>query len=79
MEDNADFDVVPDVNDRQEIPPYQVEPQPAALARESDANDSSKGEDEIEDPVPVDADELVGRVGNTNWWVKFIFLFSFDA
>ena len=75
MEDNADFDVVPDVNERQEIAPYQFEPQPVVLARESDASDSSEGEDEIEDQVPVDADELVGRVGNTNWWVKFIFYF----
>ena len=61
-----DFDVLPDLNERQEIAPYQFEPEPAADTGDSDSSENSEEET---DDHPMQADELVGRVGNTDWWV----------
>lgn len=69
MDENGDFDVLPDVNERQEIAPYQFEPEPAAITTDSDSG-SDISEEESDDH-PMQADELVGRVGNTNWWVFY--------
>ena len=62
-----DFDVLPDLNERQEIAPYQFEPEPAANTGDSDSSENS--EEETDDHPIVQDDELVGRVGNTDWWV----------
>ena len=59
-----DFDVLPDLNERQEIAPYQSVPEPTADTGDSDSSENSKEET---DDHPMQADELVGRVGNTDW------------
>ena len=66
MVESVDFDVLPDLNERQEIAPYQFEPEPAADTNESDSCENSEEET---DNHPMQADEHVERVGNTDWWI----------
>ena len=47
------------------IAPYQFEPEPAADTGDSESSENSEEET---DDHPMQADELVGRVGNTDWW-----------
>ena len=61
-----DFDVLPNLNELQEIAPYQFEPEPAADKGDSDSSENSEEET---DDHPMQADKLVGSVGNTDWWV----------
>ena len=64
MDENSDFDFVPGINVRQEILPYQHEPEPDVISGQdsefdSDSDDIESGDEREQEPP--------GRVGNTDW------------
>ena len=65
MDENIDFDFVPASNARQEILPYQHEPEPDIL-RETDPESSESDSDEEQTDSEREL-EPPGRVGNTDW------------
>ena len=65
MDENIDFDFVPASNARQEILPYQHEPEPDIL-RETDSESSESDSDEEQTDSEREL-EPPGRVGNTDW------------
>ena len=65
MDENVEFDFVPDANERQDILPYQYEPEPVEVSRDSDSENDSDGES---DRTPkqiliVNQDELETQIG----------------
>ena len=70
MNENMEFDFVPDANERQDILPYQYEPEPVEVSRDSDSENDSDGESDRNSETDSDgSDREPGRVGNTDWLV----------